>query len=127
VTDVAARYVAALAAKDTQTLLRLFADDVTFRGLTPGRFWSADSPAQVVDEILYHWFEPTDFIESVEHLEVGSVVDRERVDYRFKVRNADGLFSVEQHAYFDVDADGRVSRMQVMCSGFRGPVAAEPH
>jgi hypothetical protein len=118
-TDVGLRYVAALAAKDTDALMGLFAADVDFRGMTPGRFWEAGSPDEVVQQVLYQWFEPADFIEGVEHVEAGRMVDRERVDYRFRVRNPDGVFAVEQRAYFDVDESGFVSRMQVMCGGFR--------
>ncbi|MQA81599.1 MAG: hypothetical protein GEV10_24465 [Streptosporangiales bacterium] len=119
VTDLGARYVAALAAKDTETLRGLFADDVYFRGLTPRRFWEAGSPDQVVHEVLYRWFAPTDVIEHVEHVDVGSVVDRRRVDYRFRVRNGDGIHTVEQRAYYDVDDAGRIATMHVMCAGYR--------
>jgi hypothetical protein len=117
--DAGARYVDALAAKDTDALLELFAADIVFRGMTPGRFWEAGSPEEVVQNVLYQWFEPTDIIEGIEHVEVGAVVDRERVDYRFRLRNQDGVFAAEQRGYFDVDGDGRISWMHVMCSGFR--------
>jgi hypothetical protein len=119
VTDIGSRYVAALAGKNTDTLLGLFAQDVVFRALTPGRFWGASSPQAVVHEVLYHWFEPADVIESVDHVQVGSIVDRERVDYRLRVRHPDGVFAVEQRAYFDTDSAGLICRMQVMCAGFR--------
>lgn len=118
-TDVGLRFVDALAAKDTETLMALFASDVDFRGMTPGRFWQAGSPDEVVQQVFYQWFEPADVIEGVDHVDAGRMVDRERVDYRFRVRNPDGLFAVEQRAYFDVDESGRVSRMHVMCGGFR--------
>lgn len=118
-TDVGLRFVAALAAKDTDTLTGLFAVNVDFRGMTPGRFWEAGSPDDVVQQVLYQWFEPVDVIEGVDHVEAGRMVDRERVDYRFRVRNPDGVFAVEQRAYFDVDESGRVSRMHVMCGGYR--------
>lgn len=118
-TDAGTRYVDALAAKDTQALRDLFAADILFRGMTPGRFWEARTPDDVIQQILYQWFEPTDVIEGVEQVEVGEIVDRERVDYRLRVRNNDGLFAVEQRAYLQVDADGRVTRMDAMCSGFR--------
>jgi hypothetical protein len=116
--ETGARYVDALAAKDTEALLDLFAADVVFRGMTPGRFWEAGSPDDVL-QVLYQWFEPSDVIEGVEHVEVGSMVDRGRVDYRFRIRNRDGLFAAEQRGYFDLNDDGRIARMHVMCSGFR--------
>jgi hypothetical protein len=119
VTDIGSRYVEALAARDTDTLLGLFAPDVFFRGMTPGRFWEADSPEHVVNDVLYQWFEPADVIESVDHVEVGRIVDRERVDYLLRVRNPDGVFAVEQRAYFDTDDAGQICRMHAMCAGFR--------
>lgn len=118
-TESGARFVDALAAKDTERLLDLFAADVAFRGLTPNRFWEAGSPREVVEDVLYEWFEPKDVIEAVERVEVGDIMGRARADYRFRVRNDDGLFAVEQRAYIDLDTDGRISRMQVMCAGFR--------
>src|SRR4051812_26096202 len=116
--ETGVRYVDALAAKDTETLLDLFAPDVVFRGMTPGRFWEAGSPGDLLN-VLYQWFEPSDVIEAVENVEVGAMVDRGRVDYRFRIRNSDGLFAAEQRGYFDLDDDGRIVRMHVMCSGFR--------
>jgi hypothetical protein len=118
-TDTGARYVDALAAKDTEALLELFAADIVLRGMTPGRYWEAHSPEQAIHKVLYQWFEPTDVVVSVDHVEVAQVVDRKRVDYRFRVRNRDGVFAVEQRAYFDVDADGRIIVMNTICSGFR--------
>ena len=94
-TDLGPRYVAALAAKDTDRLVALFASDVDFRALTPRRFWEADSPQRVVHEVLYEWFEPQDVIERVDYVEAGHAGDRERVDYRFLIRNPDGPFIVE--------------------------------
>ncbi len=118
-TDVGSRYVAALAAKDTEALLGIFASEVTFRGMTPGRFWEANSPADVVQDVLYQWFDQDDIVEDVEHVEVGKLVDRQRVVYRFRIRTGNKVYRAEQCAYFDLDDDGRVSRMNVMCSGFR--------
>jgi hypothetical protein len=118
-TDLGPRFVAALAAKDTDRLIALFAPDVDFRAITPGRFWEADSPQRVVREVLYEWFEPDDVIERVDHVEAGHVADRERVDYRFLVRNPDGPFLVEQRANSDVDDDGRIILMRAICSGYR--------
>jgi hypothetical protein len=59
-TDLGSRFVAALAAKDTNRLVGLFASEVDFRGMTPRRFWEVDTPQRVVHEVLYEWFEPKD-------------------------------------------------------------------
>jgi hypothetical protein len=118
-TGVGSRFVLALAAKDTEALLEIFAPDVQFRGMTPHRFWEANSPRDAVENVLYDWFGSDDIVEEIEQLEEGRIVDRPRVDYRLHIRNPDGLFAVEQRAYLDLDDDGRVARMNVMCAGYR--------
>jgi hypothetical protein len=117
--EVGRRFVRALAAKDTATLLDVLAPQVALRGMTPGRFWEATGPEQAVHEVLYRWFEPSDVVEEVLSLESGAAHDRPRVDYRFRVRNADGEHLVEQRVYFDLDDQGRIARVNAVCAGFR--------
>ena len=112
------QFATALAAKDFDRLKELFAADVDFRGLTPRRSWEATSPDAIVDEILVRWFDPSDEIRELEQLETDSFADRERVGYRFRVRNADGEFLVEQQAYVGL-SHGQIDWMRVVCSGFR--------
>jgi hypothetical protein len=126
-TGVGERFAQAIAARDTSALLDLLKSDVDFRALTPGRFWEADSAREVVDEVIFgHWFEPQDRIDAVEQIETGTVGDRHRVGYRFRVTNPSGEFTVEQQAYLDVEND-RITWLRIMCSGFRlvGPVPAD--
>jgi hypothetical protein len=118
VAELGERFVAALATRDTDALIGLLSPDVDFRGMTPGRFWEASAPDSVL-AILYQWFEPTDVVEEVVDVVNSSVVDRHCIDYRFRVRNPDGLHEVEQRAYYDGDGDGRIALMRVICSGFR--------
>jgi hypothetical protein len=47
------------------------------------------------------------------------VADTHAVGYRFTVRNTDGTYLVEQHAYYRCDVDGRIDYLRVLCSGFR--------
>jgi hypothetical protein len=113
------RFARAIAAKDAPVLLGLLAPKIDFRAMTPGRIWEADSPAQLVDEvILGKWFEPTDRIDAIEAIENGEVADRESVRYRFRVTNNDGAFLVEQQAYLAV-ADEGITYLRIMCSGYR--------
>jgi hypothetical protein len=121
-TSVGARFVHALATKDTPQLLAVLAPDVTFRGMTPSRFWEAGSAAEAVHDVLQRWIEESDVVERIEALEEGMVADRGRIGYRLRVRNPEGLFLVEQAGYLDEDADGRIRRLHLMCSGFR-PIA----
>jgi hypothetical protein len=51
-------------------------------------------------------------------LDTDAFADRQRVAYRFHVRNPDGNLVVEQQAYY-AEQDGRITWMRVLCSGFR--------
>jgi hypothetical protein len=112
------QFARALAAKDFGQVADLLHPEVDFRGLTPGRFWEATGPAQVVGEVLTRWFEDQDHIEALVALDTGSLVDRDRVSWRFAVTTPDGPHLVEQQAYYST-TDDRISWMRVICSGFR--------
>jgi hypothetical protein len=120
-TTLGAAFASALAAKEFGRLRDLMHPEIDFRGMTPSRFWEAGDPDAVISGVLRQWFEESDEIEALERLETGAVADRERVGYRFSVRNPDGHFLVEQQAYLS-ERDGRIVWMRVLCSGFR-PVA----
>ncbi len=103
--------------KDRARLREVLHPDVDFRGLTPSRNWEATGADAVIDEILAAWFEDSDQIETVK-VEGDAFADRERVGYRLRVRNPDGLFTVEQQAYI-AERDGKIGWMRVVCSGLR--------
>ena len=116
-------FAAALALKDFDRIRDLLHPEVEFRGLTPRRFWEAEDPETVVGAVLRAWFEDSDEIEELLHLETDAFADRERVGYRFLVRNPEGLFEVEQQCYIG-ERDGRIGWMRTLCSGYR-PVEGE--
>jgi hypothetical protein len=111
-------FARALAVKDFDRISDLVHSEIDFRALTPNRSWKAGSPDALVSGVLHHWFEEDDEIEALEQVETGTVGDRERVGYRFRVRNPDGLFVVEQQAYLS-GSNGQIEWMRVVCSGFR--------
>ncbi len=111
-------FARALAAKDSATLRSLIADTVDFQALTPGRHWQAATSSEVVDQIvLGKWFEPDDDIQRLESVSTNELPGREHVDYRLRVRNADGDHVVEQQAYYNTDG-ARITWMRVLCSGY---------
>ncbi|HEX6249084.1 MAG TPA: nuclear transport factor 2 family protein [Nocardioidaceae bacterium] len=111
--------VDAIARHDAAALVRVLAPDVDFRGLTPGRFWEAHSPDEVVDVVLGSWFAESDHIDEVTSVEHGDDVgDTHRLAYRFSITNPDGSSTVEQQVYYRT-TDGRLSYLRVVCSGFR--------
>src|SRR5690349_13836620 len=110
------RFAQAIADKDEAGLRDLLADDVDFKGLTPGRVWEGDSPDDVVATVFGHWFEPADRIVAVDDVTDGETVgDTARVSYRFDLENPDGTYVVEQQAYYR--GNGRIEHLRVMCSG----------
>jgi hypothetical protein len=116
--DVGRAFAEALGRKDFASVRGLLDDRIDFRGLTPGRTWEATRPDQLINEVLRQWFEETDDLEEIVSIQTDSVADRSRVAYRFRGRNADGPFVVEQQAYFQ-ENQGRITWMRVLCSGFR--------
>lgn len=112
------RFATALAEKDFEGLAELLDPQVDFRGVTPRKFWEASDPRQLIDGVLRQWFEDSDEIEALEKLETDSFADRERVGYRFRVRNPEGTFLVEQQLFI-AERDGRIAWLRSVCSGFR--------
>jgi hypothetical protein len=111
------QFARSLLAKDWDRVAAILAPDVHFRGLTPGRYWEANSATEVVEGILKQWFEPSDEIYEVLSVANDRVVDRQRVVYRARIRNPDGDFVCEQTAYYDTEGE-RITKVRVLCSGF---------
>jgi hypothetical protein len=112
-------YARALAARDAGALKKILSPDLDFKALTPGRFWESDSVDVVVDEIvLGTWFDHSAQIEQLESVETSKVADRERVAYRLRIRNLDGLFLVEQQAYYETDGE-RIRWLRILCAGYQ--------
>jgi hypothetical protein len=117
--EIGERFAEALAKKDRTALLDVLAPDVDFRALTPNKFWHETTAEALVDDvILGQWFEPQEHIEALEETETGSVADRNKLRYLVRISTPDGLFLVEQEAYFAV-ADDRISWLRILCSGYR--------
>jgi hypothetical protein len=108
--SLGASFAEALAAKNFDRIRELLHPEVDF--------WEASDPDAVIGSVLRQWFEDSDEIEELVQVETDSFADRERVAYRFRVRNPEGLFLVEQQAYIGA-RDGRIGWMRSLCSGFR--------
>jgi hypothetical protein len=117
-TTLGTDFAHACADKDGARIRELVHPEIDFKGLTPNRNWEAGDTDALLEILFDNWFEDTDEIESVEAVESDSFADRERVGYRFAVRNEDGLQLVEQQAYIG-ERDGKIGWMRVVCSGYR--------
>ena len=112
------RLAHAIAAKDEAALRGLLADDVDFKGLTPGRVWEGTGPDDVVEAVFGSWFGPSDTIERVVDVaERDPVADTAHVSYRFDLANDSGSYVAEQQAYYR--GGDTIEHLRIMCSGFR--------
>ena len=111
------RFARAVAAKDEAALRAVLADDVDFRGLTPGRTWEGTGPDDVVEAVFGSWFEESDRIERADVADGADVADTAHVTYRFDLVNDDGEFVAEQQAYYR--GGETIEHLRIMCSGFR--------
>jgi hypothetical protein len=123
VDTVGGRFARGLAAKDSASIRDLLHPEIDLRGLTPNRSWEAVGPDAVLELLLRDWFEDSDEIEAIDHLETDAFSDCERVGYRFRVNRPTGRSLVEQQVYLTA-RDGRIDWMRIVCSGFR-PLSSE--
>ena len=117
-TTLGSRFAAAIAERDRAALRALLGEDLDFKAMTPGRFWEAASAVDVEEILFGHWFEATDRVTRVVHVDEGVVGDTQRVGYRFDLQCADGPYVVEQQAYYR-SLDERIIHLRIVCSGFR--------
>jgi TusA-related sulfurtransferase len=122
--EVGAAFLDALAARQFTAARSLLADHVRFRMLLPsGLKTEADAEATIGRFI--GWFADANPFE-VETSSAGEIERRATVTYRFRLHDADGWQVIEQHLMLDVDADGRVEAIDLLCSGFRS-IAMDEH
>jgi TusA-related sulfurtransferase len=112
-------FLEALTSRDFEGVEASLDPDIRFRGLLPSGLHELSGAAAVADQ-LRSWFEEADAFE-VEEIVAEDIADRLRISYRFRLHDEDGWAVIEQQAFCDVD-DGRIERIDLVCSGFR-PVA----
>ena len=112
-------FLEALTSRDFEGVEASLDPDIRFRGLLPSGLHELSGAAAVADQ-LRSWFEEADAFE-VEEIVAEDIADRLRISYRFRLLDEDGWAVIEQQAFCDVD-DGRIERIDLVCSGFR-PVA----
>jgi hypothetical protein len=115
--SVGERFVDALLAKDWTRVDSAVDPEIDFRALTPGRPWEATTRKDLVEGVFQQWFGPSDDIYEIVDISTDRVVGRNRVVYRFRLRNPDGDYVCEQTAYYD-EAKGRITNLRILCTGF---------
>jgi hypothetical protein len=113
-------FLEGLAAQDFSRLGDALAAEARLRALLPPglREWTG---AEVIAGQFDRWFGDTEDFELVEAT-VGEVADRLHLHWRLRlraVRLGTGWFTVEQQAYADSADGGRITRLDLLCTGYR--------
>jgi hypothetical protein len=118
--ESASSFLEGLAAQDFARLGGALADGARLRALLPAgpAEWTG---AEVIAGVFARWFGDTEEFEFGEAT-AGEVGGRLRLRWRLRLR-ADrlgpGWFTVEQQAYADTGEDGRIARLDLLCTGYR--------
>jgi TusA-related sulfurtransferase len=115
--DVATAFLNALTTRDFAAARSVLADELPMRMLVPAGLMS-DVGADATIGRISSWFTDADPLE-VEASSAVVVAGRAAVTYRLRLHKPTGWYLIEQHLMLDVDADGRIMAIDLLCSGFR--------
>lgn len=119
--EVGTLFIRALISRDWTALRSCFHDEVQFRGLIPSGLREARD-SESASNLLHTWFGDADTLVLLAS-EVQTMHDRLALTYRLRLHE-DQWYVVEQRVYCDV-VNGRIQRMDLMCSGFRADTVSE--
>ena len=116
---VAQQFADAFLENDWHTLRGLLTDDVAFRALLPPRVVEVETAAEAVT-IMTGWFDGDQTITEIEVVDTESMSTKERVTYRFRIRDdtTNKSYRVEQHAYLTLNNERKTEKVDLVCSGW---------
>jgi ketosteroid isomerase-like protein len=110
------RLVHAIAEQNESALRECFAPDAELRALTPHGLRERNGAVDAAS-LISRWFGDSTELHLLDSRSE-EVVDRVHVSYRFEGVEEGEPYLVEQQLYCTV-ADGKVTRADLLCSGFR--------
>lgn len=114
--DVGTQLVEALVDGRFDDVQGMLDEDVDFAGLVPSRLREGKGRDETM-AIFRMWFDPSERPRLEEVAAGAPVQDRRHVRYRVRNVLDDVEHVFEQHAYYDVSPDERITWMRVVCSG----------
>lgn len=120
--DIGTVFVAALARQAWSELAACLDDAVQFRALIPSGLRTAEDRISAA-YYFQKWFGDADQLVLLSS-QVNLFLDRLHLTYRFRAHE-DQWYIVEQQAYCTVQ-DGRIIRINLLCSGFRPELPPQP-
>ena len=115
VSTIGTTYLNALQHGDFQQIEACFHPRVAFRALVPSDVHEETDAGGVIAH-LRDWFGQAESL-TVIHQTIDASLGRLYLAYRIRLHKSDEWQVVEQHAYCSV-RDGRIERMDLLCSGF---------
>jgi hypothetical protein len=114
--EVGEAFLEALAKRDFEALRACLQQDVSFRALVPSGIRQATEASGTANRLRL-WFDEADSFEMLRS-EIGHVADRLSITYRLRLHDSDGWQVIEKRLYCNVGDDGRISTLDLLCSGF---------
>jgi hypothetical protein len=117
---LAGSFLEGLAVQDFARLGRVLAADARLRALVPSGFREWTGADAIADRFAY-WFGDTADFDLVEAT-VGEIGGRLHLHWRLRLRAerlGAGWFTVEQQVYADTDDSGRLTGLDLLCTGYR--------
>ena len=121
--NVGEAFVNALADRDFVRLRTSIADDVRFRLLLPKGPQAHSGVGETVESFV-RWYGDVDELH-LESSRVEVVAGRLMLMYRFRLHDEDGWQLIEQHVAADASPDGRLEKIDLLCSGFLPVIGPE--
>ena len=107
----------AIARRDYDLIRRCFAEQVRFDVLTPHELREHRTAVDAADRYRF-WLDRLDGYELLEG-DVEEIADRVRIRYRFRGRDPEKGWQLNEHTGYGTVADGHFVALKVTCTGFR--------
>jgi hypothetical protein len=115
------RLLDAIAARDYDAIETCFADDASFRVLTPGPLRDHEGHEEAAGRYRA-WLDELEGYEVLES-DVDVIADRVRIRYRFRGRDPEKGWQLNEHTGYAAVEDARIATMILTCAGFRPTTA----